>query len=200
MNWEIPQNGVFWGAGDADSNADDQLHVCLGHCPSKLLLINVSTSTARYTVFWLRSMGCLSSDLMEGLAYYRAGASGTAAYQADLADNEGVACYDGGDKLKFDAAQDRWEVESSVTPGTWIDATSLYVDECGDCIMPKRNPTPVNGVTVLAPRGFRVGYDSLKLNLDGEEIHYEAVFGKFCDCDETPGGNTIDGGTEAARQ
>lgn len=192
---------MFWGAGDADSNLDDALHVCLGHCPAKLLLINVS-STYRFMVIWLRSMGCLSSTLMEGMAYYGgAGVNGARdTYQVELDENEGVACYAGGDILRYCATNDRWEVESEVTPGTWIDATSLFVDECGDCIFPKRNPTPVHHVTQLTPRGFRVGYDCDKLNRDGEEIHYEAIFGKFCDCDETPGGNQIDGGEEVARQ
>jgi len=199
-DYNVPHNGVFWGVGDADDNVEDQIHVCIGQCPVHLVLLNVSASVY-FNILWLRTLACLSSNIMEGIAYYDSGIDEEAediVTQEDLEENQGVACYAGGDVLRYCETNDRWEYETAVA-GTWADATEKFVDECGDCIFPKRNPTPVHHDRRFTPPGFRIGYNSSKLNLDGEEIHYAAHFGRFCNC-TTPGGNTIDGGTEADRQ
>lgn len=193
--YNCPMNGVFWGVGDADHNAEDEIHVCLGMCPAELTLLNVS-DPGYHEVYWQRTLGCLSSNIMEGIVL-----TGTSSVtRDDLAENTGIACYAGGDTLRFNSTLDRWEYETA-TPGTWADATEKFLDECGNCIFPKRNPTPEGGLKQLTPPGFRVGYDSDVLNQDGEEIHYVAHFGRFCNCDtDADGTDDISGGTYRSPQ
>lgn len=180
-------NGWFMGIGN-QTDSERNIYVCIGECPIALQLINVSW--AYYPiVFWKRTMGCLDSTIMEGLCIY----DPASAEEVALAEYEGVLCYEPNMvELRYCSTNDRWEYQQA--NGTWADATEKFLDECGACIFPKRNPTPEHHMIKYVPRGFRVGYLSEKLNEDGEEIHYLAIFGNACTCDENVDGNAISGG------